>query len=93
MPKVTARRGGEVDLSSTENGAEIDKELRDYDLGIAIGIGTYYDPRGNITILLRVGDRTFGRPIPARSRWIPRRMSVAMQRPSRHASSAAARNG
>jgi hypothetical protein len=51
---------GEVDVSSTENGAEIDQVLRDSDLGI----GTYYDPEGNVTILLRVGDRTFGRPIP-----------------------------
>ena len=47
-------------MSATENGAQIDEGLRASDLGIA----TYYDPDGNVTILLRVGDRTYGRPIP-----------------------------
>ena len=60
VPVLDGAPWGEVDLSSTENGAEIDKGLRDSDLGI----GTYYDPEGKVTILLRVGDRTFGRPIP-----------------------------
>jgi len=60
VPALEGAPWGEVDLSSTENGAEIDKVLRDSDLGI----GTYYDPQGNVTILLRVGDRTVGRPIP-----------------------------
>ena len=61
VPTLDGAPWGEVDLSSTENGAEIDKGLRDSDLGIA----TYYDAGGNVTILLRVGDRTFGRPIPS----------------------------
>jgi len=61
VPVLDGAPWGEVDLSSTENGAEIDEVLRNSDLGI----GTYYDPEGNVTILLRAADRTFGRPIPS----------------------------
>ena len=60
VPVLGGTPWGEVDLSTNENGAEIDHALRDSDLGIA----THYDLEGNITVLLRVGQHTFGRPIP-----------------------------
>lgn len=60
IPVFRGAPWGEVDLSSTENGPEIDEGLRGSDLGLA----TYYDEDGNISILLRVGDRTYVRPIP-----------------------------
>lgn len=60
VPALDGAPWSEVDLSSIELGAEIETGLRDSDLGIA----SYYYTDGNVTILLRVGDRTFGRPIP-----------------------------
>ncbi len=60
IPVFRGAPWGEVDLPSDENGREIDKGLRDSDLGLA----TYYDEDGSISILLRVGDRTYARPIP-----------------------------
>ena len=60
IPVFRGAPWGEVDLSAIENGPEIDQGLRDSDLGLA----TYYDEDGNISILLRVGDRTYVRPIP-----------------------------
>ena len=51
---------GPIDLRASPQGSEIETALSESDLGLA----AYYDPDGNITMLLRSGDTIYGRPIP-----------------------------
>lgn len=51
---------GQLDLESFPQGSEIETALAGSDLGLAL----HYDADGNITMLLRSGASTYGRPIP-----------------------------
>lgn len=51
---------GQVDLDALDDGPEIAAALARSDLGI----GTLVKPDGGRMVLLRLGERTFGRPIP-----------------------------
>lgn len=51
----------EIDVTSSASGAEIGQALRGSDLGL----GTYVDHHGQLTVLLQVGDAIYCRPIPA----------------------------
>lgn len=72
VPALEGAPWGEVDLSSTESGAEIDKGLRDSDLGIA----TTTTQRATSRSCSASATEPSGARSRARWHWIPRRMSA-----------------